>query len=157
MQQALKAAQNPEYYNEMLKSNDRALRNIESLPGGFSALSRMYNQIENPMERAMDDMFRQRFGSNETKISEVDTSQGPTHEPMENPWSNDFVQKRQQEKMAEQQKKLNQRLRKRNQMYNNDDNILLNNNNNAANASNNLLSDLDFVYCFSLFSLAILR
>merc|ERR1719412_499278 len=61
MKHAMRAASNPEYYNEMLKNNDRALRNIESIPGGFSALSRLYNQIQKPMERAMDDMYRQRY------------------------------------------------------------------------------------------------
>merc|ERR1711997_980726 len=78
MQHAMKAASNPDYYNEMLKNNDRALRNIESIPGGFSALSRLYNQIQKPMERAMDDMYRQRYGQSSTKISPIDKSKGPT-------------------------------------------------------------------------------
>lgn len=87
MKNAMKAATNPEYYNEMLKSNDRALRNIESIPGGFSALSRMYHQIQKPMERAMDDMYRQRFGKSKTIITIVDKSKGPTQTPLENPWA----------------------------------------------------------------------
>merc|ERR1719188_2233386 len=74
MQHAMKAASNPEYYNEMLKNNDRALRNIESIPGGFSALSRLYSSIQKPMERAMDDMFRQRHGKDTTTINEIDKS-----------------------------------------------------------------------------------
>merc|ERR1712141_134833 len=88
MQHAMKAATNPEYYNEMLKNNDRALRNIESIPGGFSALSRLYSQIQKPMERAMDDIYRQRFGKSSTKITDIsDKSKGPTTKPMDNPWS----------------------------------------------------------------------
>merc|ERR1719203_1147090 len=87
MQHAMKAASNPEYYNEMLKNNDRALRNIESIPGGFSALSRLYNSIQKPMERAMDDMFRQRHGKDITTISDIDKSNGPTNKPLDNPWS----------------------------------------------------------------------
>merc|ERR1712174_153203 len=74
MKHAMRAASNPEYYNEMLKNNDRALRNIESIPGGFSALSRLYNQIQKPMERAMDDMYRQRHGKDMTRISDIDKS-----------------------------------------------------------------------------------
>merc|ERR1712176_740006 len=78
MKHAMRAASNPEYYNEMLKNNDRALRNIESIPGGFSALSRLYNQIQKPMERAMDDIYRQRFGKSTTKIADLsDKSKGP--------------------------------------------------------------------------------
>merc|ERR1712087_584249 len=74
-----------------------ALRNIESIPGGFSALSRLYNQIQKPMERAMDDMYRQRYGQSSTKISPIDKSKGPTVKPMENPWSPDFKHKQQQQ------------------------------------------------------------
>merc|ERR1719411_2506678 len=104
MKHAMRAASNPEYYNEMLKNNDRALRNIESIPGGFSALSRLYNQIQKPMERAMDDMYRQRFGAPQnTKITKVDKSNGPTNKPMENPWSNEYKQKQQQLKQQKQQ------------------------------------------------------
>jgi len=98
MQHAMRAASNPEYYNEMLKNNDRALRNIESIPGGFSALSRLYNQIQKPMERAMDDIYRQRFGKSSTKITDIsDKSKGPQTTPMENPWSSDFKSKQQQQ------------------------------------------------------------
>jgi len=98
MEHAMRAASNPEYYNEMLKNNDRALRNIESIPGGFSALSRLYNQIQKPMERAMDDIYRQRFGQSQTILSDIsDKSKGPTTKPMENPWGNDFKQKQQQQ------------------------------------------------------------
>merc|ERR1719249_513338 len=97
MEHAMRAASNPDYYNEMLKNNDRALRNIESIPGGFSALSRLYNQIQKPMERAMDDIYRQRFGKSLTVIPDIsDKSKGPTTKPMDNPWSSDFQQQQQQ-------------------------------------------------------------
>merc|ERR1712228_893514 len=92
MKHAMKAASNPEYYNEMLKNNDRALRNIESIPGGFSALSRLYNQIQKPMERAMDDMYRQRHGKDMTTITAIDKSNGPTTKPLQNPWSKQYHQ-----------------------------------------------------------------
>merc|ERR1712129_164285 len=104
----MRAASNPEYYNEMLKNNDRALRNIESIPGGFSALSRLYNQIQKPMERAMDDMYRQRHGQSSTKISAIDKSKGPTVKPMENPWSPEFKQKQQRQQRQQQQQQQQQ-------------------------------------------------
>merc|ERR1719356_1230314 len=106
MQHAMRAASNPQYYKEMLKNNDRALRNIESIPGGFSALSRLYNQIQKPMERAMDDMYRQRFGKSNTKITDIsDRSKGPQTKPMDNPWSSDFKQKQQQQQFQQRQGK----------------------------------------------------
>merc|ERR1712157_606410 len=103
MKHAMRAASNPEYYNEMLKNNDRALRNIESIPGGFSALSRLYNQIQKPMERAMDDMFRQRHGKDMTRISDIDKSKGPTSKPLDNPWSPQYKQQKMQRQQQQQQ------------------------------------------------------
>jgi ubiquilin len=38
---------------EMQRNNDRALSNIEAIPGGFNHLRRMYNTFQGPMESAM--------------------------------------------------------------------------------------------------------
>jgi ubiquilin len=38
---------------EMQRNNDRALSNIEAIPGGFNHLRRMYNTFQSPMESAM--------------------------------------------------------------------------------------------------------
>lgn len=38
---------------EMQRNNDRALSNIEAVPGGFNHLRRMYNTFQGPMESAM--------------------------------------------------------------------------------------------------------
>merc|ERR1719356_799996 len=106
MEHAMRAASNPDYYNEMLKNNDRALRNIESIPGGFSTLSRLYNQIQKPMERAMDDIYRQRHGKSNTKITDIsDKSKGPTTKPMDNPWSTDFKQQQKLQQFQQRQGK----------------------------------------------------
>merc|ERR1719229_235752 len=53
LQQAMRAATNPEYYQEMLRNQDRALTNISNMPGGFNALSGMYNTVQAPMEDAL--------------------------------------------------------------------------------------------------------
>lgn len=34
---------------EMVRNQDRALSNLESIPGGYSALRRMYTDIQEPM------------------------------------------------------------------------------------------------------------
>merc|ERR1719203_2388148 len=108
MQHAMKAATNPEYYNEMLKNNDRALRNIESIPGGFSALSRLYSQIQKPMERAMDDIYRQRFGKSTTKIADLsDKSKGPTTCAFPNPWNKDLKGQQQRQQQHPMQQMMN--------------------------------------------------
>jgi len=84
MRQAMQAASNPEVYQEMLRNQDRALANISNMPGGFNALSRMYNQVQAPMEEALLGMNGNR---EETVISEIDTSTGPTSSAMPNPFS----------------------------------------------------------------------
>ena len=38
---------------EMMRNYDRALSNLKSLPGGFSALQRFYNVYQEPMYSAM--------------------------------------------------------------------------------------------------------
>ena len=34
---------------ELMRSHDRAISNLESIPGGYSALRRMYRDIQEPM------------------------------------------------------------------------------------------------------------
>merc|ERR1712228_742411 len=135
MKHAMKAASNPEYYNEMLKNNDRALRNIESIPGGFSALSRLYNQIQKPMERAMDDMYRQRHGKDMTTITAIDKSNGPTTKPLQNPWSKQYHQQKQQQQQPLQQQQQSVFGNNNMNMMNMMSQMNMNNNNNQMNGN----------------------
>jgi ubiquilin len=41
MRQTMEAASNPERMRQMMVQHDRALQNIEAMPGGFNALSRL--------------------------------------------------------------------------------------------------------------------
>ncbi|CAO3688225.1 unnamed protein product [Umbelopsis ramanniana] len=43
---------NPELMREMQRNNDRALSNIEAIPGGFNHLRRMYSTLQDPLESA---------------------------------------------------------------------------------------------------------
>lgn len=52
----LQAARNPDMMREMMRSTDRALSNIEAMPGGFNALSRMYHQVQAPLEEGVSSM-----------------------------------------------------------------------------------------------------
>lgn len=45
-------ARNPELSREMRRNADRAIANLEAIPGGFNHLQRMYNQIQAPLESA---------------------------------------------------------------------------------------------------------
>lgn len=76
----------------MQRNNDRALSNIEAIPGGFNHLRRMYNTFQGPMESAM--------GSNATSSSdeanarlarELNVESVPEHslntQALPNPWA----------------------------------------------------------------------
>ncbi|KAL0606984.1 Ubiquilin-1 [Plecturocebus cupreus] len=49
MRQTLELARNPAMMQEMMRNQDRALSNLESIPGGYNALRRMYTDIQEPM------------------------------------------------------------------------------------------------------------
>merc|ERR1719361_3184722 len=84
MRQAMQAASNPEVYQEMLRNQDRALANISNMPGGFNALSRMYNSVQAPMEAALLGMGDQ---GPETSIGADTDHTNPTNDAMPNPFA----------------------------------------------------------------------
>ncbi|KAM3824922.1 ubiquilin-4 isoform 4-T4 [Vipera latastei] len=55
MRQTMELARNPAMMQEMMRNQDRALSNLESVPGGYSALRRMYTDIQEPMFSAARD------------------------------------------------------------------------------------------------------
>lgn len=60
LRQTMEIARNPAMLQELMRSQDRALSNLESIPGGYSALQRMYRDIQEPMFNAA----QEQFGSN---------------------------------------------------------------------------------------------
>ena len=126
------------------------------------------------MERAMDDIYRQRFGmlsdvctfsvvsldvghsgKSNTKITDIsDKSSGPQTKPMENPWSSEFKQKQQQQRQQQQQQQMmqspmdmNGMMRLMNQMNMGGQMPMLGNNGNS-NGFNQLIRF--FALCFLL-------
>lgn len=55
LRQTLELARNPSMLQELMRSHDRALSNLESIPGGYNALQRMYRDIQEPMLSAATD------------------------------------------------------------------------------------------------------
>jgi len=49
LKQCMEIARNPEMMNEMLRNQDRAMNNLESIPGGFQALSSLYHSVQSPL------------------------------------------------------------------------------------------------------------
>merc|ERR1719242_2739621 len=91
LRQTMEIARNPAMMQELMRNQDRAMSNLESLPGGQSALQRMYRDIQEPMLNAAQDQF----GSNPFQALGADgaggnNSQPQTAEnstPMPNPWN----------------------------------------------------------------------
>ncbi|XP_060109807.1 ubiquilin-4 [Heteronotia binoei] len=90
MRQTMELARNPAMMQEMMRNQDRALSNLESIPGGYNALRRMYTDIQEPMFSAA----REQFGNNPFSAlagsSDTSTPQPlrtENREPLPNPWS----------------------------------------------------------------------
>nr|XP_006000332.1 PREDICTED: ubiquilin-4 isoform X1 [Latimeria chalumnae] len=89
MRQTMELARNPAMMQEMMRNQDRALSNLESIPGGYNALRRMYTDIQEPMFSAA----REQFGNNPfsalsggTNSSASEPSRTENREPLPNPW-----------------------------------------------------------------------
>ncbi|XP_048848410.1 ubiquilin-4 isoform X2 [Brienomyrus brachyistius] len=89
MRQTMELARNPAMMQEMMRNQDRALSNLESIPGGYNALRRMYTDIQEPMFSAA----REQFGSNPFSALGGNSeglggqpSRTENREPLPNPW-----------------------------------------------------------------------
>ncbi|CAO3571495.1 unnamed protein product [Mortierella alpina] len=69
LRQSLDIARNPKLMKQALRNNDRALSNLEMIPGGFNHLRRMYHSVQEPMEASRNapepstDDLNQRFAA----------------------------------------------------------------------------------------------
>lgn len=90
MRETMELARNPAALQEVMRHHDRAMSNLESVPGGFNALQRIYRELEEPMMNATRDQFTQNpfsallnnnTGSNENRQAGTENT-----EPLPNPW-----------------------------------------------------------------------
>lgn len=87
MREAMQMIRNPNMMREMMRNTDRAMSNIEAMPGGFNTLRRMYQNIYEPMWEATADGG---MGQTPTPTQTYDlrTEEEPTSEAFPDPWSN---------------------------------------------------------------------
>ena len=57
LRQTMEIARNPNMMQELMRNQDRAMSNLESLPGGQNALQRMYRDIQEPMLNAAQEQL----------------------------------------------------------------------------------------------------
>ncbi|KAH0625317.1 hypothetical protein JD844_033831 [Phrynosoma platyrhinos] len=92
LREMIDVATSPAVMDEIIRNHDRALSNLESIPGGYSALQQLYNDIEAPMLNAVQAQFQgnSAFTSSESKSSSGDMaplSRMENREPLPNPWA----------------------------------------------------------------------
>lgn len=89
LRQTMELARNPAMLQELMRSHDRAMSNLESVPGGYNALTRIYRDIQEPMLNAASGAF----GASNPFSGLVDNGSGnnpqqgsENREPLPNPW-----------------------------------------------------------------------
>ncbi|KAI9277474.1 hypothetical protein BY458DRAFT_505085 [Sporodiniella umbellata] len=92
LRQSMEMMRNPELMREMQRNNDRALSNIEAIPGGFNHLRRMYSTIQEPMESAMSPSgIRSSEEANERLARQLNVESVPDNslntQALPNPWA----------------------------------------------------------------------
>lgn len=91
IRQAMETIRNPAAFQELMRTQDRALSNIESLPGGFDALRRMYTEFQEPMlNAAQEHITGNPFATNPSSQNDSMRA-GQTgvenRDPLPNPWA----------------------------------------------------------------------
>jgi ubiquilin len=91
LRQTMEMVRNPAMMQEFMRNHDRAVSNLEGVPGGMAALQRLYQDVEQPMV----DAAQQQIGGANPFASLVSDSGGShsqtagieNREPLPNPWA----------------------------------------------------------------------
>ena len=96
LQQSMEAMRNPSVMREMMRSTDRAMSNLESIPGGSAALHKLYNEVQEPLfeasrgvgDSSSSSVFKKVNDETQLKAKYGDMAKPgkPISEPMANPW-----------------------------------------------------------------------
>jgi len=86
LRQMMEIARNPSRLQEMTRTMDRQMQNLEAMPGGMNILQRMYRDVQEPVMNAMGgpNPF-QDLQSTQATPSEVPSTE--TSQPAPNPWA----------------------------------------------------------------------
>eukprot|EP00916_Digyalum_oweni_P005087 GHVL01009036.1.p1 GENE.GHVL01009036.1~~GHVL01009036.1.p1 ORF type:complete len:447 (+),score=71.65 GHVL01009036.1:101-1441(+) len=90
LQQSVAMLRSPNLMREVMRNTDRAMNNLEATPGGYNALLRMYNTIQEPIWNATIDGNAAAFASNQSNNTSPSYIRRliVDNEVMPNPWSN---------------------------------------------------------------------
>jgi len=88
LQQTMQAMRDPSHMATMMRNQDLAMSQIENYPGGFNALRRMYEEVQEPMMEAMSSgpTPQQQGTSSLSSAPPTSSSSQGTGVAMPNPW-----------------------------------------------------------------------
>jgi ubiquilin len=86
LRDAMRMASNPAAMQEMIRHQDRAMQNIEGIPGGFNHLRRLHEEVAEPLQNAFSggNNFQSENNSNNTASTEAQQEENTSALP--NPW-----------------------------------------------------------------------
>lgn len=87
----LEASSNPAIMQEVIRNHDVAMNNLESIPGGYSALEQLYREIEEPILDAVQDQLGNNPFASLDSNPPLSGARLPAHtenrRPLPNPWA----------------------------------------------------------------------
>lgn len=97
LRESLEMVRNPAALQEVMRNYDRALNNMESMPGGYNVLRRMYTEFQEPLLSAFQEQFNtNQFASPQTNpdannesernLTEGEQQRTENRDPLPNPW-----------------------------------------------------------------------
>jgi len=78
---------NPALRDEMIRNSDRAIAQIENIPGGFKYLQRINHQMGDPYEALYQSTQNRNQNNNQQQPTEEYKQTAPTNTPLPNPWA----------------------------------------------------------------------
>lgn len=102
LRESLEMVRNPAALQEVMRNYDRALNNMESMPGGYNVLRRMYTEFQEPLLSAFQEQFngnqfatpqannpdaQQTNSENNNTGSTTTTTNSENRDPLPNPWA----------------------------------------------------------------------
>ncbi|XP_064365321.1 ubiquilin-1-like [Dromaius novaehollandiae] len=91
IREILEASSSPAMMQEMIRNHDRALNNLESIPGGYSALEQLYRETEEPMLEAVQTQLGNNPFASLDSNSSLNRARLPActenRRPLPNPWA----------------------------------------------------------------------
>ena len=96
LRESLEMVRNPAALQEVMRNYDRALNNMESMPGGYNVLRRMYTEFQEPLLSAFHEnanQFSPQQGTGESpgnpsgNGSDTEQQRTENRDPLPNPWA----------------------------------------------------------------------